>query len=249
MSRFFIEVAYKGTNYAGFQIQKNANSIQAEIQKALKIFFKEDIELTCSSRTDSGVHADSNFFHFDSDSGLNAITHDKLDISSYNINAILPDDIVVKRIFAVKDDFHSRFDAISREYQYNIYTQKDPFLADRAYYYPYKLNIDEMNKAAALLLKYTDFMCFSKKNTQVKTFNCTIIESIWTFENSRYVYTVKANRFLRGMVRALVATMLRVGTGKLSLQEFIEIIEKKDATKADFSAPPQGLFLKKVNFI
>jgi tRNA pseudouridine38-40 synthase len=245
MLRYFIEVAYKGTRYSGFQIQQNANSVQAEIEKAMKIFFREEINLTCSSRTDAGVHALSNYFHFDAmglpeQSALNEII--------YNLNSILPDDIVVKRIFEVSPTAHSRFDAVSREYQYSVYQTKDPFVADRAYYYPYKLDIDKLQEAASVINAYTDFTSFSKRNTQVKTFNCKILKSGWNITNNLAVYNVEANRFLRGMVRGLVGTMLKAGTGKISSDEFRGIIESKDCTKADFSVPPQGLFLLAVRY-
>lgn len=245
MPRYFIEVAYIGTLYSGFQIQQNANSIQAEIEKAFKIFFKEEITLTCSSRTDAGVHAISNYFHFDASS---LPSKQILDNINYNLNAILPDDIVVKRIYEVAHNAHSRFDALSRLYKYTVYQNKDPFVADRAYYYPYKLDFDNLQHAAGILMDYVDFTSFSKKNTQVKTFNCIIMKSEWMIKDNLTVYNVEANRFLRGMVRGLVGTMLKVGTGRLSINEFRDIIEGKDCTKADFSAPSRGLFLLNVRY-
>jgi tRNA pseudouridine38-40 synthase len=241
MSRYFIQVAYKGTNYSGFQSQKNANSIQAEVEKGIATIQKEEIILTGSSRTDAGVHALQNFFHFDTDNQL----HTEL---AYKLNAILPKDIVVKSISQVADQAHSRFDAISREYKYFIYRHKNPFLNDRGYYYPYTLDVEAMQKAAAVLKEYTDFTSFSKRNTQVKTFNCSITESKWLWEDDCLVYNVEANRFLRGMVRALTATMLKVGRGKTSLDEFKAIIEAKDCTMASFGVPPHGLFLITVSY-
>ena len=247
MPRFFIEVFYKGTNYSGFQVQENANSIQAEVEKSLSVFFKESFSLTGSSRTDAGVHALSNYFHFDS-SLLSSYTSQRLNRAIYNLNAILPADIVIKRIYPVKDDAHCRFDAVSREYKYFIYQQKDPFQSDRAYYYPYKLDLGILNEAAAVLKSYHDFTSFSKRNTQVKSFDCSIHKSEWIEVENRLVYTVTANRFLRGMVRGLVGTMLKTGTGKLTLPRFREIIETKDCSNADFSVPPQGLFLVNVQY-
>ena len=243
MPRYFIEVAYNGSRYAGLQIQQNAHSIQAEIEKTLKIFFKQDFKLTCSSRTDAGVHALSNYFHFDV---VSFPEQEKLNDTVYNLNAILPDDIVVKRIYEVDSKAHCRFDALSRSYQYVVYQHKDPFVNDRAYYYPYNLDIQKLQSAAEVLKNYNDFTSFSKKNTQVKTFICTIIKSEWVLQNNLIIYNVEANRFLRGMVRGLVGTMLKVGTGKISLSDFCNIIESRDCTKADFSVPPQGLFLLKV---
>lgn len=245
MARYFINVAYKGTNYAGFQIQKNANSIQAEIEKALKIFFKIDFTLTCSSRTDAGVHALSNYFHFDSDI---IPDQDKLSNIVYNLNSILPRDIVLKSIFSVPDDQHARFSAQSRIYKYFLYQQKDPFQEDRAFYYPYHLDLVQLNAAADLLKDYNDFTSFSKRNTQVKTFVCDIYASRWVNENGVLIYTVEGNRFLRGMVRGLVGTMLRVGAGKMSILEFKKIIEIKDCSFVDFSVPAHALFLIDVKY-
>ena len=193
------------------------------------------------------MHALSNYFHFDS-SLLTNYTHHRLNRAIYNLNAILPADIVIKRIYPVKDDAHCRFDAVSREYKYFIYQQKDPFQSDRAYYYPYKLDLGILNEAAAVLKSYHDFTSFSKRNTQVKSFDCSIHKSVWMEVENRLVYTVTANRFLRGMVRGLVGTMLKTGTGKLTLPRFREIIETKDCSNADFSVPPQGLFLVNVQY-
>jgi tRNA pseudouridine38-40 synthase len=245
MPRFFIELSYKGTRYAGFQIQKNANSIQAEVEKALTIFFKTPLVLTGSSRTDAGVHALQNFFQVDT-----AILPGPLLLKKavYNLNAILPADIVVKRIYEVPGQLHCRFNAIQREYQYFIYQHKNPFLACSAYYYPYTLNFQLLQQAASVLLNFQDFSSFSKRNTQVKSFICNIAASSWAQNENGFIYTVKANRFLRGMVRGLVGTMLRVGTGKLTIAEFTELIERKNAAKTDFSAPPQGLFLVSVQY-
>ena len=241
MSRYVLEVSYKGTNYSGFQIQQNANSIQAEIEKAIQILQKEKIGLTGSSRTDAGVHALQNFFHFDFEGEINPQF-------VYRMNAILPADIVVQKIIEVQQEFHCRFDAISREYKYFIYRYKNPFLKERAFYFPYKLNMELMQQAAALIKEYSDFTSFSKRNTQVKTFNCCIMESKWELENECLVFYVKADRFLRGMVRALVATMLKIGRGKMTMTTFKQVIEAKDCTKTTFAAPSYGLFLMRVNY-
>jgi tRNA pseudouridine38-40 synthase len=240
MPRYFIEVSYKGTNYSGFQKQQNANSVQAELEKALEIFYRHKFELTGSSRTDAGVHALQNFFHFDFDTVI--------EDDSYNLNAILPNDIVVKCIFPVADDAHCRFNATSREYHYYIYQHKNPFLQGRAYYVPYTVDITLLQAAAAEIKNHTNFTSFSKRNTQVKTFDCTIYQSEWIQQDDCLVYIVKANRFLRGMVKGLVGTMLLVGKKKINLQEFTAIIESKDCTKADFSVSADGLFLVKVAY-
>lgn len=240
MPRYFIEVFYKGAAYSGFQVQQNANSVQEEIEKALTIFYRNTFELTGSSRTDAGVHALQNFFHFDSATPV--------DDASYQLNAILPDDIVIKRIYEVAADAHCRFDAVRREYRYYIYHKKDPFIEDRAYYYPYALDMEAMNAAAKEIMQHTDFTSFSKRNTQVRSFICDITQSEWVRDNDGLVYKVAANRFLRGMVKGLVGTMLQVGRGKLTMDEFRQVILSKDCTKADFSVPSQGLFLFAVAF-
>lgn len=240
MPRYFIEVSYLGTAYSGFQVQQNANSIQAELEKALATYFRKDFFLTGSSRTDAGVHALQNYFHFD--------TGAVLEDASYHLNAILPADIAVRRMFEVPADLHSRFDAVSREYRYHIYFRKDPFLRDTAYCFPFKTDFEKLQAAAAIIKSYTDFSSFSKRNSQVKTFNCTILHSEWVHQDNGMYYQVKANRFLRGMVKGLVGTMLQVGRGKLSLEEFHAVIQSKDCTRADFSVPSQGLFLQEVAF-
>ncbi len=239
--RYFLEVSYKGTNYSGFQSQKNANTIQAEVQKALKILLKEELELTGSSRTDAGVHAYQNYFHFD----VTKLLSKQL---VYNLNAILPADIAINKFLQVNDDDHCRFDAITREYKYFIHQKKNPFLTDNAFYFPYKLNMDLMDEAAEIIKGYSDFTSFSKRNTQVKSFVCDIKESEWLVENECFVYRVKANRFLRGMVRALTATMLKLGRNKVDIGGFRSIIEAKDCTVANFAVPAHGLFLIKVGY-
>jgi len=242
MPRYFIELSYKGTNYSGFQSQQNThNTIQAALEKAFKILQKDEVLLVSSSRTDAGVHALQNYFHFD----YNGAIHPQF---VYKTNAILPADLVVKKIIPVAPDAHCRFDALSREYKYFIYAKKNPFLQDRAYYSPYRLDIEKLKEAAEIIKEYKDFTSFSKRNTQVKTFECRILESEWLFENNCLVYHVKANRFLRGMARALTATMLKIGRGKTSLKEFRSIIEAKDCTQASFAVPAQGLFLINVAY-
>lgn len=241
MPRYFLELAYKGTAYSGFQSQENANTIQAEVEKAFTILQKDIIILTGSSRTDTGVHALQNFFHFDYNGVINPHF-------AYKMNAILPGDIVIKSVKLVDENAHCRFDALSREYHYHIYQQKDPFLKDRAFFFPYKLDLEKMQAAAATVMEYHDFTSFSKRNTQVRNFRCEIEDSSWVVGDKQLIYKVRANRFLRGMVRAMTATMLKVGRGKLSLEEFRKIIEARDCTKASFAVPAQGLFLVKVNY-
>lgn len=241
MARYFIELSYKGTNYQGFQIQKNANTVQEELENAFQTVQKEKVEMTGSSRTDAGVHALQNFFHFDYDGKLKVTL-------LYNLNAILPKDISVKKIIPMDAESHCRFDAVSREYKYYISMQKDPFTQETAYYFPYAMDEEKLHTAAGIVKEYYDFTAFSKKNTQVKTFNCRIDESRWFLENGCLVYYVKANRFLRGMVRALVATMLKVGRNKITVKEFRDILESKKISSAKFAAPSHGLFLVAVNY-
>lgn len=239
MPRYFLEVAYKGTHYSGFQVQDRHRTIQSEVTRALEVLFRASFSLTGSSRTDAGVHALQNFFHFDTDLVLT-------EKHMYNLNAILLPDIAVKGIYPVKDDAHCRFDAVARAYQYHIYRRKDPFMSDRGWLYPYPVNLALLNEAAGVLTTYRDFTSFSKRNTQVKTFLCTLERSVWYETNGGLVYDVQANRFLRGMVRGLVGTMLKVGREQITMDRFREIIEALDCSKADFTTPPQGLFLVSV---
>ncbi|WP_343699825.1 tRNA pseudouridine(38-40) synthase TruA [Chitinophaga sp.] len=241
MARYFLEVAYMGERYSGFQVQENAHTVQAEIDRAASLLMRVPVVTTGSSRTDAGVHARQNFLHFD----LELPLHPQF---VYKMNAILPPDIVLKGVYPVGEAVHSRFAATSRAYEYTLYTFKDPFMRDRGYYFPYRMNMDDLHAAAEIVKEYRDFSTFSKRNTQVKTFNCTIEHSRWTEGDGRIVYNVSANRFLRGMVRGLVGTMLRVGRGKLTLAEFRAVIESKDCRQADFAVPPQGLCLMQVKY-
>lgn len=241
MARYFLEVSYHGLKYSGFQKQVNANSIQAEIENAFAVLQRQTISLTGSSRTDAGVHACQNFFHFDYALPI----HEHF---LYKINAILPRDIAALKIFRVTPTAHCRFDATSRAYKYVIYQTKNPFLQDRAHYFPYPLDLAKLNEAANLLSGYQDFSAFSKRNTQVKTFFCNVETSEWVKENGLFVYYVKSNRFLRGMVRGLTGTMLQVGRGKISMDDLRAIALSGDCSKVDFSVPASGLFLCKVEY-
>jgi tRNA pseudouridine38-40 synthase len=244
MSRYFIEVSYIGTHFAGFQKQNNAHTIQSEIEQALKIYFRKDIDLTGSSRTDAGVHAFQNFFHFDE----NDIQKEAIEKSVYHLNAIINAGVVIKGITIQHEGAHCRFDAKSRRYQYTIYQQKDPFLMDRGYYFPYPLNMERLAEASEIIKATNYFEAFSKKNTQVLNFNCTIFESFWHQNDNKIKYNVCGNRFLRGMVRGLVGTMLKVGTEKTSIAAFKKIIESGDVSQVDFSTPARGLVLVSVNY-
>jgi tRNA pseudouridine38-40 synthase len=241
MSRYFLEVFYRGTRYAGFKVQENAQTVQGEVERALEIFFRRRVGLTGSSRTDAGVHARQNYFHFDFDAEFS-------DRWLYNINSLLPDDIAVRSVRKVADDAHCRFDALARQYRYMVYRWKDPFVREFGYYFPYRLDVEAMKAAAEEVKRYSEFEAFSKRNTQVKTFACTIMESRWETGDERMEYVAKANRFLRGMVRGLVGTMLQVGRGKMNVEEFGKVIVGGDSAKVDFSVPGGGLCLECVEF-
>jgi tRNA pseudouridine38-40 synthase len=241
MQRYFLELAYKGTAYSGFQIQDTGVTIQSELTDALRTIFRQEFQLTGSSRTDAGVHAAQNYFHFDSD----IIFTDK---HIYNLNAVLTKDIAVKQVRMVKPESHCRFDAVSRSYRYSIIRNKDPFLTETAWLYPFSINKASLDEAAAIIQGHTDFTSFSKRNTQVKTFNCSIEMSQWVERDGLLIYEVRSNRFLRGMIRGLVATMLKVARGNISLNDLRNILAAKDCSTADFSAPAHGLCLTNVVF-
>lgn len=240
--RYFLEFAYKGTHYHGWQYQPNAISVQETLNKALTTLFKIEIDLVGAGRTDTGVHATQMFAHFD--------LAEAIDIPYYvhKLNSFLPKDIAVLNIHVVHDDAHARFDAIKRTYQYNIHTKKDAFKNDDSWYYQNELNVTKMNEACSILFNHIDFECFSKVNTDVNTFNCTIHEAFWTLENNHLVFTISADRFLRNMVRAIVGTMINIGLEKISVDDLTTIIESKDRNKAGFSVPAHGLYLTKVEY-
>jgi tRNA pseudouridine38-40 synthase len=241
MHRYFIDLSYYGGRFSGFQIQANANSIQAEVEKAFSVYFRRPVSLTGASRTDTGVHALQNFFHADFEE---IISNDAL----YHVNAILPYDIVINEVRLVQSFAHCRYDAQARDYKYFLYSKKDPFLFKRAHYFPYKLDIELLNRAASCLLQYSDFSSFSKRNSQVNNYVCEIYHSQWAIEGKCLVFHVRANRFLRGMVRGLVGTMLLVGRNKLTISQFEQIIQTKDPSLVNFSVPGHGLFLIQVSY-
>ncbi len=244
MTRYFIHLAYKGTNYHGWQIQPNAVSIQEVLQKSLKLIFKEDIKLIGCGRTDTGVHARNFFAHFDS----KPIEPTKIDKVVYKLNQILPGDILIYRIFKIQNDAHSRFDAISRTYKYYISNRKEVFISDYVWQQYSKLDMELMNKASLVLKKYTDFTSFSKLHTDVNTNHCTISDAFWTFDNNLIVFTISADRFLRNMVRSIVGTLIEVGKGKMTLNEFCNVIEAKNRCAAGTSVPAKGLFLEAIKY-
>ena len=238
--RYFIEFAYNGKNYCGWQYQPGSPSVQETLNKALSTLFRKQIDAVGAGRTDTGVHARQMYAHFDFDGELDS------DFWVPKLNSFLPKDIVVYRIIPLHDDAHARFDAISRSYEYHIHTFKDAFIHEGSWYHFHPLDVDKMNEAAKVLFEYTDFKCFSKTNTDVKTFNCDIREAYWVKDGNKLVFTVTADRFLRNMVRAIVGTLNDVGLGKLSVEDFRTIIEGRDRNKAGFSVPAHGLYLTKV---
>lgn len=240
--RYFFEIAYNGTHYNGWQSQQNGVGVQAVVEKALSTLLREEIRITGSGRTDTGVHCKQQFFHAD--------IHQKFDDKKLlqNLNSFLPKDIAIRSVRPVKPDASARFNAIERTYQYEITRVKDPFLQNLAWYYFKPVDIQTMNKAAALLLGEHDFACFSKVKTDVNHFLCTVKKAGWVSRGNKLTFTITANRFLRGMVRAVVGTLLDVGTGKTSIKEFRGILASRDRKKAGANVPPYGLYLMKVKY-
>ncbi len=247
--RYFTELQYKGTNYAGWQIQPNAITVQEVIEKAFTTILREPIAVLGCGRTDTGVHALYYVLHFDSENAQKfADTNHSYLTLVQRINKFLPADISIISIKETHSEFNARFDAVSRTYEYRFSKVKNPFSTQTSYFYPYSLKVELMQQAANLLFNYTDFTSFSKLHTQVKTNNCKILQAQWHETETDLVFTVSADRFLRNMVRAIVGTLLEVGREKLSLEAFIEIIESKNRSKAGMSAPAEGLFLTKVDY-
>ena len=240
--RYFIEIAYNGANYFGWQIQPNAITVQEVLEDRLSTLLKTEIKVTGAGRTDAGVHAKQLFAHFDCEE----IT----DISEliFRLNSFLPKDIAISNIIRVKEDAHARFDAVLREYEYVISLKKNPFSEGLAYQIHNKPDVELMNKAAKVLLDYKDFQCFSRSKTDVKTYHCIIKKAYWQETNEGLIFTVSADRFLRNMVRAIVGTLLDVGFKKTSLETFHKILKNKDRSKAGASAPAHGLYLTKVQY-
>jgi tRNA pseudouridine38-40 synthase len=240
--RYFIEIAYNGTNYFGWQMQPNAITVQEVLEGAMSKLLRKEIKLSAAGRTDAGVHAKQLFAHFDFEE-----IHD-LSQLVFRLNSFLPKDISVKNIISVREDAHARFHATEREYEYVISLKKDPFSEGFTYLLHQKPNVDAMNEAANTLLNYQDFQCFSRTNTDVKTYHCNVEKAYWRVENDRLIFTITANRFLRNMVRAIVGTLLDVGYAKITLEGFHAIIASKNRVNAGSSAPANGLYLTKVMY-
>jgi tRNA pseudouridine38-40 synthase len=240
--RYFIEFAYKGTNYHGWQYQPNAVTVQETLNSALSTILKTEIDVVGAGRTDTGVHAQQMFAHFDFEGELDCAP------LLFKVNSFLPKDIALKNIHNVHDSAHARFDATQRTYHYFMHQQKDAFESNDSWYYHQDLDIQMMNKACELLIQHTDFECFSKVNTDVNTFNCVISKAIWIQNSDEIIFEISADRFLRNMVRAIVGTMIHIGSGKISLSDFQQILDSKDRSKAGFSAPAHGLYLTEVKY-
>lgn len=241
MPRYLTEISYCGTSFSGWQAQPNANTVQEEIEKALSSILKDKIQVVGCGRTDAGVHALQSYFHFD---------HEGLDIDTtvFRLNMILPADIAIHKIQQVDEDFHARFDAISRSYEYLITFKKDPFNLKKVWKFPHGLapNLDLLNEAASLLLEFEEFYSFSKSNTDVKTYKCTVSRALWHCKDEYLVFDITANRFLRGMVRLIVGMCVNVSRNRLTIQEVREALEQQKRFNPSFSVPAHGLYLKNV---
>lgn len=239
--KYFFEIAYKGTNYHGWQSQKNALGIQEIINNALSTILGSTTECTGSSRTDTGVHALKQFFHIEIETDLD-------DNFKYRLNSLLPNDIAILNILGVVDSAHCRHDAVSRSYQYKISKVKDPFMFDTAIYVSALLDMKKMQKAAGMLIGEHDFTSFSRVKTDVNNYLCKVEEAIWVENNNLLLFNITSNRFLRGMVRAIVGTMFEIGHGKIEVEDFNKIIKSKDRKKAGAAAPAKGLTLMSVEY-
>ena len=240
--RYFIHLAYLGTNYHGWQIQPNASSVQETLNHCLSTLFGQEIYIVGAGRTDTGVHAKEMFAHFDLPEA-----HQKDNIV-HRINKFLPKDIVVYGLYEVGEEAHTRFDATHRTYEYVITKGKNPFLEGLAWQSYTELDIHAMNEACQVLFEFDDFSSFAKMHTDVKTHICKMLLAEWREESDKYIFTVRADRFLRNMVRAMVGTLVEVGKGKMSIDEFRAILAAEDRGKAGASAPAKGLFLIEVGY-
>lgn len=241
--RFFIELAYDGTAYHGWQVQPNAITVQEELDRALSVFFRQKVETLGCGRTDAGVHASQFFAHMD----LQDVKEEAVPAAVGGINALLPYQIAVKRIFKVADDAHARFDATGRSYEYHFHFHKDPFRLNRSWLYKHRLDVNAMNSAAALLLKYKDFSSFSK-SSETATNNCKVTEAFFRETGDGIVFRISADRFLRNMVRAVVGTLVRIGRKEIAEAELAEIIASKNRSNAGQSVPACGLYLVNIDY-
>ena len=241
--RYFLKLSYKGTAYHGWQIQPNAQSVQEVLQNALQTVLRSEISVVAAGRTDTGVHAKIMYAHFD----LDNLPYE-IQICIFKLNSLLPKDIAVIDIFTVAEDAHARFDAKKRTYEYHINQHKNPFDTEGSWYFRHTLDLELMNKAAEILLLKTDFESFSKVHTEVNNFRCKITKALWERSEDSLIFTISADRFLRNMVRAIVGTLINVGTHKITLAEFETIIDSKNRSEAGFSVPAHGLYLTAVDY-
>ena len=239
--RYFIELSFNGKSFHGWQNQPNAITVQSVVEDALSKLLKSEIAIVGAGRTDAGVHAKQMYAHFDT-------MEFDCEVIKYKLNSFLPKTIAIHNIFKVKLDAHARFDALSRQYIYKIAKAKDVFKYENSYYFKNNLDIHLMNEACKILFDYNDFKCFSRSNTDVKTYNCNIMEAKWYETNNELHFEIKADRFLRNMVRAIVGTMLEIGTKKLKVEDLHHIIISKDRSEAGASAPAHGLYLSNIKY-
>ena len=239
--RYFVFFAYNGAGYHGWQSQPNALTVQQEMEQAFETLLQEPIALTAAGRTDAGVHASFMVAHFDTSNSLP-------ENLCFLLNQYLSNAISINRIQNVSDSAHARFDALSRTYQYTISSVKNPFRYPYQYYIKGSLDLAQMNASAALLLEYEDFECFSKVNTDVKTFMCQIEKAHWESLENQYIFTIKANRFLRNMVRAIIGTLIEIGQGKRTLDSLYKTLRSKDRSQAGYSVPAHALFLTDIEY-
>jgi len=240
--RYFFEITYDGTKYNGWQNQANALGVQQVVEETLSKLLHEKISIVGSGRTDTGVHCIQQFFHADIQTEMERQEF------LQRLNSFLPKDIAIREILPVKPEAHARYNARERAYEYHITTRKNPLLVGRAFYFFKKCDISLMNEAAALLVGEHDFTSFSKVKTDVNHFVCTIKKAHWIKQGDLMIFSISANRFLRGMVRAIVGTLLDVGSQKISIKEFQSIIKSKDRKKAGMNVPPEGLYLTQVKY-
>ena len=240
--RYFIELSYKGTFFHGWQIQPNAISVQETLEKALSLLLRESIGIVGAGRTDTGVHAKYIAAHFETQASFDP---EKL---VFKLNSYLPESIAIRKIFRVSSEAHARFDALTRAYEYRIVRHKNPFETESAYFLKANLDIEAMNTAASALLKYTNFKCFSKSKTDVKTYNCELFYAKWEEQGDLLLFKISANRFLRNMVRAIVGTLIDVGLGKLTIEDVHRIIASENRGEAGYSVPAKGLYLTEVTY-
>jgi tRNA pseudouridine38-40 synthase len=240
--RYFLDISYRGTSFSGWQSQKNARSVQEEIEKSLKLLFRQEISILGSGRTDAGVHAFQQIAHFDSDEIKD------ISLIKHKLNAMLDSDISINKLFPVKEEKHARFDAIARTYIYLIHQHKNPFKKDLSYFFSPQIDVELINRASEIIRGHQNFECFSKVHTEVNHFNCDIYEAHWMEDAGEHVFRIKANRFLRGMVRAVVGTLLDIGLKKITLEDLKKILDSKDRSKAGRAVPPDGLYLTKVDY-